>query len=415
VKGVSFLAMLVTVPLVLRALGEERYGLLITITSSLSMLGLADLGIGNGLISLLANARGRGDIQRVRGLVSSGWYITWLSALVVLACFALTSPLLRWPALLNARGAVAMAEAPPAVALALTMLAVGMPLGIVQRVYSAYQEGFLGNAWLAAGSILTILLTWLAARTGAGLPFFVLAALGGGLLVQALASAFEFGWRRPEIRPSLSSTSVRQCKDLLSHGLLFFIIQIVVIAASASDGIIITHVLGPEAVARYSVASRLFVLAPTLLTTFLGPLWPAYADAITRSDTAWIKKALRRSLVVAVGLATGLGVPAVAAGPWLLKLWVGSISVPTSLVLGMAMCGLVMCVAGAFAMYLNGLQFIRLQAVMSGVTGVAMISAKTWAASRWGLWAIPWAQVLAYLAFTLIPSVIVVRGSLKRL
>ncbi len=46
-KVVSILTGLITVPLTIKYLGAERYGLWMTISSTIAMLTFADLGIGN--------------------------------------------------------------------------------------------------------------------------------------------------------------------------------------------------------------------------------------------------------------------------------------------------------------------------------------------------------------------------------
>jgi O-antigen/teichoic acid export membrane protein len=416
VRLVSVASMLVTVPVILRTLGEERYGLLMTITAALSMAGLADLGVSNGLVSMLAEAHGRADHARVRGLVSSSWLSTWASALVVVAAFALLSPCLSWAGLLNARGALAAAQAGPALAMAVILVGLGMPAGIIQRIYGALQEGFIGSAWMAGGSLLSVVFTFLAAWLGLGLPAFVCAALGGGLVAHVGASVFEFTVRRPALRPSIGFASRKLTKELLTRGLPFLVLQLTVLTMNAADNLIIARMLGPQAVTSYSIASKLFIVAPVLLGTFLGPLWPAYADAMTRGDATWIRRTLRKSILLAVVVPAGVGAVALVFGPWLLSVWVGSPMGTTPLLLaGLAMWGVTSSMGSALSMLLNGLQVLRFQAVAALVTAIATIAAKVWAVDRWGLVAIPWAQVLAHGLFALLPSALIVHRALRGL
>jgi O-antigen/teichoic acid export membrane protein len=385
-----------------------------TITSAITIMGLADLGVGNGLISLVAAALGRGDLGRVRALVSSGWLTTWVSAVAIIAAFLLASPWISWARLLNARGALAVNEATPAVAAAIALLAVGMPAGIIQRVLSAKQEAFVGNVWIAVGSAVTILLTWAAAGLGLGLPAFVIAAFGGALLAQVFASLVEYGVRRPELRPSLACVSISHARELLSHGVLFFTMQVAIIAMSAADNIIIVQVLGPQAVTSFSVTGRLFIVAPMLLGAFLGPLWPAYADAFARADVGWIRRTLRKSIIIAIVTTTSLGGLAILLGPWLLTEWVGStVGATVPLMVGLAAWSMTSSVASALSMVLNGLQIVRFQAVAALVVATATISAKTWVVGRWGLSAMPWAQVVVHGIVGLVPTAIVVRKALR--
>src|ERR1700741_1499443 len=72
-KFVTMLTLLVSVPLTMNYLGAERYGIWLTITSTIAILGFADLGIGSGLVTTLADATGRGDYDSARTTIASAF------------------------------------------------------------------------------------------------------------------------------------------------------------------------------------------------------------------------------------------------------------------------------------------------------------------------------------------------------
>ena len=65
---------LVVVPVVLHYLGTERYGVFATITAIAGLVGWADLGLGNGLISEVAAAQGRDDSDSTARAVSTAFF-----------------------------------------------------------------------------------------------------------------------------------------------------------------------------------------------------------------------------------------------------------------------------------------------------------------------------------------------------
>jgi O-antigen/teichoic acid export membrane protein len=181
----------------------------------------------------------------------------------------------------------------------------------------------------------------------------------------------------------------------------------------ASDNIIIARVIGPQAVASYSIAGRLFLFAPLLISAFLTPLWPAYADALARNDRAWIRRTAKRSLLLSIVVSASFGSFMVVFGQWLLSKWVGSaVSVSPWLLGGMAVWGLSSSVGSALSMVLNGLQVIRAQAGMAIATAAAAIAFKVFAASRLGATAVPWAQVVAHAITALVPAAVMARQAL---
>jgi hypothetical protein len=87
-RAIGLLTNLITVPLAIGYLGAERYGLWMTITSLIAMVNFLDLGIGNGLISAIAEAHGRNDREEARRYVSAATSVLSLISALLLGFFA---------------------------------------------------------------------------------------------------------------------------------------------------------------------------------------------------------------------------------------------------------------------------------------------------------------------------------------
>jgi len=74
VKVVSVIINLFTVPLTLKYLGSERYGLWMSISSILSLISFADLGLGNGLLNSIAQANARNKIKQAKVAITSTFF-----------------------------------------------------------------------------------------------------------------------------------------------------------------------------------------------------------------------------------------------------------------------------------------------------------------------------------------------------
>src|SRR5690348_6591044 len=72
-KLASVITFVVSVPLTVRYLGPERYGIWMTVASLVTMLSWADLGIGNGLMTLISESHGKTDEEAARAYVSSAF------------------------------------------------------------------------------------------------------------------------------------------------------------------------------------------------------------------------------------------------------------------------------------------------------------------------------------------------------
>lgn len=65
-RSTAIAASFIAVPLVLGYLGDERYGMWLTISSLIAVLGPLDLGIGYGLMQTVSEASGRDDRDAAR-------------------------------------------------------------------------------------------------------------------------------------------------------------------------------------------------------------------------------------------------------------------------------------------------------------------------------------------------------------
>lgn len=404
-RGVNILAVFVSIPVTLKYLGVERFSAWMTITSLAALLAFADFGLGNGLMNAVTRLEAQGERDQLRGYVATALVVLGGLATLLAVFAVLAAPYVPWGYLLavDPRG-VSTSELNGAMCAFLVCVALGLPTTVIQRVQLGLQLGYQASLWQLAGTAAGLLALLAAVVSGASLAWLILAWLGTPSVVLAVSAWFFWNHQRPEFRPALSLARVPHARELAVTGFLFFLVQVGAALAYASDNVIIAHVLGAGAVAQYSVASRLFegiVMMSTLLVT---PLWPAYADAHARGDAAWIKRALVRSLgLTALGTAV-LSVLLVAAGNPLLSVWLGK-TVPYSFALfaGCAAWAIVKATGGALAMFMNGLGWIGMQAVLAPIFACAAVAAKVVLAQRLGTIGIPLALLATYVVTMVVP------------
>ena len=147
---------LITVPLTIHYLGNEQFGLWVTISSLLAMATFADFGIGNGVLNIVAYADGRNDHEGIRRAISSGFVILGIVGAVLLTAFCATIGRISWPDILGVSSAQARAETGPSILVFAACFALNIPLDLVQRAQLGLQEGFRTNLWQLAGSAASL-------------------------------------------------------------------------------------------------------------------------------------------------------------------------------------------------------------------------------------------------------------------
>jgi O-antigen/teichoic acid export membrane protein len=220
-RGITVATMLIAVPLTLHYLGTERYGLWMTISSIIAMMGFADLGMGLGLLNAIAEAHGQEDRQAAERYVSSGFFMLFAMALLILVVFAAAYPFIPWSRVFNVTSQQAIQEAGPAMCVFIACFAASLPLGVVRQVQLGYQEGFEPSLWESAGKVLGLVGLFLVIYLKAGLAWLVLAMAGGLPLAWLLNSLVLYGFRRPWLRPRLENYHRASARKVLHTGLFF--------------------------------------------------------------------------------------------------------------------------------------------------------------------------------------------------
>jgi O-antigen/teichoic acid export membrane protein len=403
-KGIALVTTAVSVPLTLGYLGSERFGVWMTLSALIALLGFTDLGIGNSLLNGVAHAAGRDDRTLIRANVSSG--IAMLLAVAVGSglLFAAIYDHIAWAQVFNVRSGAALDEAGPAAAVLVVCFLVAMPAGAFQQVRLGLQQGWVNSIFVGVGNLGGLALVVWAIQMRLGLPWLVLAMVGAPLLA-TLVNGFALMVRSPWLRPSLHDVDFTIARSLLRVGLLFVVLQLAVAAAFTSNSLIIAAMIGPSAVADYAVVSKLFMI-PTLLVGFaLGPLWPAYREALSRGDVQWVRRTFRRSIRLSLAVAGPVSAALVLLGLPVIAVWVGTSSVqPTfGLVLAIGIWTPLVAVGTAVAMLLNGAQVMRFQVVTAVLMATANILLSIALTSWIGVPGVVWGSIIAYSAFTLIP------------
>ncbi len=409
---------LATVPLTLKYLGLERYGMWMTISSTVAMFSFADLGMSSGLINLVADAHGRKDKDALCRAVSSAFCMLSIVACLLLLAMASLYPLIPWQKIFNVHSLEAIREAGPALAALLVCFAANLPLGIVGSIQNGLQSGFITNLWgAAAGSVFSLIAVLLAIHFHAGLAVLILGLSGAPLAATACNAVQLFLIDRPWLRrPRMRFISRQTASSLLHIGLMFFCLQLATAIGYQSDNLVIAHLMGARMVAAYAVPSRLFNILPTLIGMTVGPLWPAYAEAITGGDIAWIRKAFRRTVIGGLAATSIAALLFVLFGNAILGFWVGP-SIRASLPL-LAAFG-IRCILSAYlqplSILLNGIGRLRAQAITAILMSVVNLTLSILLVRRFGIIGAILGTIVAELTVVVIPETIIAKKALRQI
>jgi O-antigen/teichoic acid export membrane protein len=323
-KAGNALLQLLALPVAIRVLGREEFGLFTTVILTLSTVSLLQVGVGPALAHGVAQANARSDSQRRRELASTAFWmmlVICLVAGVTLAVVLLAVPLTT----LFGEGYAGVESAMrPALWLGLALFLLLFLLNLTERLREGQLEVAATNLWGALGNLLA------AGAVGIGVWFvpevwfLVLAVHGSGVLAKLANTATL--WRRyPDFIPRISGFRLPVAKHLMSDGVSFAAVCLLTgVVEYNLCGWMVGRVGGPEEAALYGVFVSLAVMMLGFVIMLTAPTWPAVAEALARGDRTWAAKASRR--LQGYGLAVGAAAIAglVTVGPWVFEVWLGS-------------------------------------------------------------------------------------------
>lgn len=415
-RSVGLLITFLSLPLTVSYLGPERFGVWATITTIMAWLNLADLGFGNSVTNALSAALGRGDVPQARRVVSTGFWLLTLMSLVLFPVGYLVGGSLEWSSWLGISAELAQTEARPALAAAGVISLIAFPFSLVTRILDAHQEGARTNYWMMAGNIASLAGLVVGTSLQANLPTLVAAVWGPQMIVSLSAAVWLFAKHKPHLRPQLEHATQGEASELWRIGSQFFIVQLNGILLFQTDNVIIAHFLGASAVTPYNVTWRLFTYAGLVTALFNGALWPAYAEAYSRRDGAWIRRTFNRSLWATFVLTTLLAGLLVGIGEWFIRHWAGPEAVPPFAVIAwMGLWSVISAVMGACASLANATGHLRGQMICGLLAALLNLALSIVLIETHGLPGVIAATVIAYAVCVIVPITLETRTILKNM
>lgn len=411
-KALSVFAVLITIPLTYHYLGAERYGLWMTVSSFVIVFSFADMGIGNGLMTMVADAHGRGDRAALERGVAAGYLILTALAALILFVLLIADALVSWSTLLNVQTPLAASEVGPAMRVLFGCFALGIPLALVQRIQSGLQEGFRASLWQCVASVFGLVAVLAVIHFQGGLAWLAAGVLGGPVVVGALNTALFFSRPNRGWRPDWGAVDWTTMRLVARTGLKFFTLQLVLGIAFTSDSFLISRSLGPAAVTEYAVPEKLFAILSSVMALVVSPLWPAYGEALARGDDDWARSTLQRSILVSGGVSAIGGLTLVLLAKPILSVWIGGQVEPSWLLLiGLAFWKFQECIGQAIAMYANATGLVRREIQLYLLLVPVAVSLKWLLIRDLGPSGAPLAMNIAYAACVMIPWVLILRAT----
>ncbi len=359
-KGLAIFASFLAIPLMIKYLGVEHYGVWSTLLSIVSWVVLFDIGIGNGLRNKISESLAQDNKQETHNYISTAYTIIGAISVILILIFLIASEYIPWQKVFNITS-ISNQELQNVVNITIIFLFLNFWLGLINQVFNGFQRTSLVVFNQFLSNIFSLLAVFILYTFYESSLIKLAFAYGISLVSSSLILSIWFFKKNREFIPKIKSFGLNYTKSITSLGFKFFIIQIAVIVIFTTDKILITQLFGPEYVASYDVVFKLFSVITILHGILMAPLWSAYSDAYHRGDIEWIKKAIKNQLKIYL-LIIIAAILLIFLTKAIITLWIGKeIMIDNMLIIAMALFILVSTWNNIFAYFINATDNLNVQ------------------------------------------------------
>jgi O-antigen/teichoic acid export membrane protein len=316
-------AAILAIPVLLRHLGPQAYGLVTLFSTALIYFAMLDLGLGRATTRFVAQALETGHREDVARYFWSSILLLTGAGLVVGLSFLLAVPVLvsRYLKMPTAYSHAAIES--------FYLISATIPLVTLMAGLRGFLEAVGRFPFLSA----------VTACTGAGMyvvPVAVVIA-GGGLVPIAasyvalrvcMAIAFTIGCLRTKHRPPLRVTfDPKALRQMASFGGWLSVSNVIGTAMVYGDRFLLGSFVGMVAVTSYSMPLDVIGRIQILITSFCAVLFPLLSR-LDGADSARFQGVYRGALAIVLSVITPLTITAIVVSPFLMKLWLREHSTP---------------------------------------------------------------------------------------
>lgn len=365
IKGLSIIISLLLVPLTLGYVSSELYGIWLTLSSVMIWLNFFDVGFTLGLKNKLAEAVALGDWSRGKSLVSTTYFM--MIAIFVPLCLILefVVPHINWAKFLNVDAAY-NPDIQKAMYILIACFCLQMVVNVLTTVVAAFQRVALSSAFPVMGHLLSLIVIFILTKCcPPSLYMLAIAISTMPIIVISVASIILFSSHFRKVAPSVKAINFSYIKDLFGLGFKFFIIQIQIVVMFQTTNLLISNLSGPNDVTAYNIAYKYIGIGLMVFNIILAPLWPAFTDAYTRKDYAWMNGMYTK--MTKIWVLTALVIAGmVAVSPIVYHLWIGNkAEVPLIMTVVVGIYTILHSWDSLQVILINGIGCVKLQACIT--------------------------------------------------
>lgn len=343
-------------------LGKEIFGLWNAITAFFAIFTFSDLGLGNGLQTLLSQADGKDDLNLKNKLVSNTFIVLLSISVIVAIIYLSVFSFINWNVFFNVQTNDAAEVSIIIISLIFLSKIITIPFSIVERSQLALQEAYKGHIWIICGLFFSIPAIVVCAKLNIGKIALIASSVIIPLIAVIANFIYYFYFNRKKIRISFKLYDSKILKKLLSIGLLFCCLSLLTTIGLAMDTFIVAKTCSLADASSYAIIWRISAVVSAVISILSVPLWGANGEALSRGDYSWILKNTKRMSKITFAISFFALIFLAVFIDYILKLWLGkTFDYSYVAFLGMCLMNCLLAFISPYFMVLNAFGKVKIQ------------------------------------------------------
>lgn len=368
-KGIGISLSFISVPLVLKYLEKESYGLWLLILSITGWIYTFDVGLGNGLKNRIAESIAKKNSNDTKDYIATAYFfITIISIIFFIIIFYLFK-MINLNSILNINF-IDKETLSKIFIINIAFVCLNFILSICNNIFLGAQKSYLTSVNNVISQLLNItfilMLQYLKYKSLVYISIFY----GLSISLSHIILTIYFFIKEKQFISTFKNIKTSKLKLLFGIGGKIFLVQIAGFLIFSTDNFIISYFLGTEKVAEYNVVYKLFSIPIIILSLMTGPIWPAVTKAFHENNVEWIKELLKKMNKIFIIICIGILLMTIIAKPFI-KIWtVGMITVEIELVIALALSSVLTCYSNIYSSIIFGIHINNKIVILSWIQAI---------------------------------------------
>ncbi len=319
-SGIGLLSSILIVPLLLDYLGEEKYGIWVSLYSIFAWLALLDGGFGNSLRNELAKNLKEKDYLEARKTITTSYVSVAIFLIAVILFFIVANLFIPWSSIFDSTNI----DIALFVGFIFSFFILQMIAKLITKVLFAFNMARYGFLIHAVSNVLILASIYVLTSIYPNLGLWLVGIIFSitPILVFLLFSVWFFVFTKPQFSPKFKYYEKSKLKELTSKGSKFFIIEINFAFIQASMPFLISYYFSANDTTDYYVSLRYYSVVMVLLNIILQNLWTPITKAMVVKDGYLLRKYLEYKKIIVLTF-TFILIMMLLASNFIYSVWLG--------------------------------------------------------------------------------------------